>query len=101
MGRERDALRAAAERERDALRAAAEREKGELRARAALLEQALREQQKRGSSSQRGDHLAKRVRIENDSRLQKFHGSLCDKINKARDTGEISFAEADNMHEIR
>merc|ERR1712003_412620 len=83
--------RKAKEEERKAIAqcSAAERERDALRARAARAEEALREQHKRGISSQRSEHIAKRVRMENDPRLQKYRGTLCEKINQARDTGEI------------
>eukprot|EP00927_Polykrikos_kofoidii_P056798 TRINITY_DN50880_c0_g1_i1.p1 TRINITY_DN50880_c0_g1~~TRINITY_DN50880_c0_g1_i1.p1 ORF type:complete len:443 (-),score=76.97 TRINITY_DN50880_c0_g1_i1:208-1536(-) len=56
---------------------------------------------KRPVFSTRGQKLAKRLRIERDTRLRGFDGTLFEKINEARDAGIISWDEASDMHDVR
>lgn len=74
------------------------------RARSERLETALRESQKppqQSAPSARAEHLAKRRRLEQDSRLTNFSGDLCEKINQAREARLITDTEACIMHQDR
>jgi len=89
----------AAETERDEHRKRAHRAEISLKAEQAL--SASRAQSRPDFQSSRGERLAKRVRIENDARLQALSGDLFTKIKKASAAGLISREEADHWHQIR